>query len=67
MTNNSASILVLGASGGLGQHICREVIRQFGPGALLVGDYKPERGRQTAGRLGADVSFAQSFADVTLQ
>ncbi|MBC8264337.1 MAG: saccharopine dehydrogenase NADP-binding domain-containing protein [Anaerolineales bacterium] len=57
------TILVIGASGGLGQHICREVIRQFGPGALLVGDYKPERGRETANRLGADVSFAQVDAD----
>ena len=56
---NKKNILVLGASGGLGQHICREVIRQFGPDALVVGDYKAERGQQTAGRLGADVSFAQ--------
>ena len=57
MTNIYSSILVLGASGGLGQHICREVIRQFGPGALAVGDYKPARGQQTAQRLGEGVSF----------
>lgn len=59
MTNNATSILVLGASGGLGLHICREVIRQFGPDALMVGDYKTERGRETASRLGADITFAQ--------
>ncbi|MCP4197813.1 MAG: hypothetical protein GY762_11750 [Proteobacteria bacterium] len=52
MTNKNSSILVLGASGGLGQHICREVIRQYGPTALVVGDYKPDRGQQTARRLG---------------
>ncbi len=60
MIRQSHPLLVLGASGGLGLHICREVIRQFGPAALVVGDYKPERGRQTASRLGAEVAFAQT-------
>jgi len=57
------TILVIGASGGLGQHICREVIRQFGPGAPLVGDYKPERGRETADRLGAGATLSQVDAN----
>ena len=59
MTNNATIVLVLGASGGLGKHICREVVRQFGPNALVVTDYKPERGRQTARSLGTDIPFAQ--------
>ena len=60
MINNTPSILVLGASGGLGQYICREVLRQFGADALIVGDYKPERGEQTASGLGTATSAALS-------
>lgn len=50
---SSPRILVLGASGGLGRRIGDEVISKIGPEALLVGDYRPERGRQTAEQLGA--------------
>lgn len=59
----SHTILVVGGSGTLGQRIGREVIRQFGPGALAVGDYKPARGQQTAQRLGEDVCFVHMDAD----
>jgi saccharopine dehydrogenase-like NADP-dependent oxidoreductase len=67
MNDRSASILVLGASGGLGLSICREVIRQFGADALIVGDYKAERGTATVHRLstaaatshGTPISFRQ--------
>jgi uncharacterized protein YbjT (DUF2867 family) len=60
MSDHSESILVLGAIGGLGQHICREVIRQFWVGALIVGDYQPARGEQLANKLGTAVSFIQA-------
>ena len=56
MSSNS-HILVIGAAGGVGRLVCREVIRQFGPGALTVGDYKGKRARDFAGALGEKVSW----------
>jgi len=31
MKEHQTIVLVLGASGGLGLHMCREIVRQFGP------------------------------------
>lgn len=50
-------ILVIGATGGVGQRICREIVRLFGSSALLVGDHKSGRGKAFANALGADVRF----------
>ncbi len=50
------SILVLGATGGVGRFVCEEVIRLFGPTSLVVGDYRPDRGQQYARALGGEVS-----------
>lgn len=50
-------ILVIGASGGVGRFICKEVIRSFQPSTLVVGDYKIERGQRLAHELGKDVVF----------
>lgn len=55
-------ILVVGAAGGVGRRICKEVIRQFGHGAVIVGDYKPARGQEFSHLLGKDVSWR--FVDV---
>ncbi|TVQ98239.1 MAG: hypothetical protein EA403_14240 [Spirochaetaceae bacterium] len=49
------AILVVGGSGVVGRHVCREVIRTLGPDALVVGDHKPERGGAFAESLGAGV------------
>ena len=55
-------ILVVGATGGVGQFICREIIRVFQPSALVVCDYKVERGQKFSSELGNEVNFR--FADV---
>ncbi len=56
-------ILVLGATGGVGRFISKEVIRLFGSASLVVGDYKAERGEAFANELGAEVSFRCVDAD----
>jgi saccharopine dehydrogenase-like NADP-dependent oxidoreductase len=56
MSSNS-HILVIGAAGGVGRLVCREVIRQLGPGELTVGDYRGRRARDFARALGEKVSW----------
>ena len=48
-------VLVVGGSGVVGRHVCREVLRTLGPDALVVGDHKPERGREFAAAIGPGV------------
>ena len=55
-------ILVVGAAGGVGRKICKEVCRQIGHGALIVSDYKTARGQELARALGKGVSCR--FVDV---
>lgn len=74
--NTAPKILVAGASGVLGQLICREVIRIFNPNVdLFVGDYCAERGQRTAMEFHADFRYtpiddedalARSFAGMDL-
>ena len=52
-------ILVAGATGAVGRHICREVVRTFGPQALVVGDYNLPRGRDFARNLPGSVATAE--------
>lgn len=54
-TEKKPTVLVIGGSGVVGRHVCREVIRALGPDALVVGDHKPERGREFAAALGPGV------------
>lgn len=54
---NQNRVLVVGATGGVGRFVSEEVVRLLGPSALVVGDYKPERGESVARELGAEVSF----------
>ncbi len=49
------AILVVGGSGVVGRHVCGEVLRTLGPDALVVGDHKPERGREFAAAVGPGV------------
>ncbi|MDJ0877197.1 MAG: SDR family NAD(P)-dependent oxidoreductase [Halieaceae bacterium] len=55
--SNPKKILVVGATGGVGRFISEEVMRMFGLGSLVVGDYRRERGAAFANELGAEVSF----------
>jgi saccharopine dehydrogenase-like NADP-dependent oxidoreductase len=55
-SSETKRVLVAGASGGVGQFICREVVRLFSPHSLVVGDYKIERGRKFAKSLGEAVN-----------
>jgi len=59
---NERRILVVGAAGGVGRRTCKEVCRQFGPGALVVGDCRAAQGQELARALGKDVSWR--FVDV---
>ncbi len=43
-----SSILVIGSAGGVGRKVCAEVARQCGPGSLVLGDYRLERGESQA-------------------
>jgi len=56
MSSNS-HILVVGAAGGVGRLVCREVIRQLGPDELTAGDYKERRARDFGRALGEKVSW----------
>ncbi len=59
-------ILVVGGTGALGRHVCREVVRTMGPEALVVGDYNHDRGREFARHVSAGVggSAAATVVDV---
>jgi len=50
-------VLVVGAAGGVGRLICKEVMRLLKPGSLVVGDYKIGRAERFAKSLGKDVAF----------
>lgn len=41
-------MLVIGSAGGVGRRMCAEVVRQCGPGALVLGDYRLERAEAQA-------------------
>lgn len=65
--HRSMRILVVGGTGAVGRHICREVVRSLGPQALVVGDYNLARGSEfarslseSAGAAELDVSDRQS-------
>jgi len=55
LSSDMKHILVVGGTGGVGKLISREIIRLFGPGSLIVGDYKMERAEEFAGSLEGQV------------
>jgi hypothetical protein len=52
-------ILVVGGTGAVGSHICREVVRTLGPQTLVVGDYNLERGREFARNISESCEVAE--------
>lgn len=58
---NTNKILIVGASGTLGQLVCAQVRRLLPNAKLFVGDYQPERGAATAAQF--DAGFRHTDLD----